>query len=239
LPYSGFDLLKYDIAPIVWNGASDKVFAANIDFVQNSTRANAAGIKITSNAHSADFPGIYFIWDSKQKDNGYLKVAGGVFDLFDSFVLTAKVSNTYWDFIIRPEKDQKMTNDGCYVFFIPKVNNNKNINMVFLSEWAEKTTADPSDGKEKQPSIDQGDGEKEPPPIDQDGEGEQPSIDQGDGEGGQPPIDQKEGEVEPPIVIPPEIIPDEQYPMDIIDLDVRIIRSDEYFWIDPNIWLSS
>ena len=130
---------KQSADSIVWNGAADKAVAANIDAVQNTTRNNASGIKITSNAHSADFPGIYFIWSSKQKDNGYLKVEAGVFDQYESFTLTAKESNTYWDFDIAPADGQQKTADDCYVFYIPKVYNNKNINMVFLEKFVEKT----------------------------------------------------------------------------------------------------
>jgi len=88
---------------VQWNGAPDKAVAANIDAVQNTTRIGASGDKIPSNAHSADFPGIYFIWDSKQKDNGYLKVDASMFDTAESFVLTAKESSTYWDFTIAPQ----------------------------------------------------------------------------------------------------------------------------------------
>ena len=123
---------------VQWNGESDKAVAVNIDAVQNNTRKNASGPKITSNAHSADFPDLYFIWDSKQKDNGYLKVKASVFDKYERFTLTTKESNTYWDFIIAPQRGQRMTRDGCYVFYIPKVYNNKNINMVFVSEFVER-----------------------------------------------------------------------------------------------------
>jgi len=123
---------------IVWNGASDKGVAVNIDNTP-SNRTNASGPKITSNAHSADFPDIYFIWDSKQKDSGYLKVAAAVFDTFDSFTLTTKTSNTYTDFVITLQDGQVKTADGCYVFYIKEVANNKNINMVFVSNKVEKT----------------------------------------------------------------------------------------------------
>ena len=124
---------------IVWNGATDKIVAENIDYVKNDARKNASGPKITSNAHSADFPGIYFIWDWKQKDPGYLKIAaellegdGAVFAGYESLTLTTKESNTYWDFTIVKVAGQQKTADNCYVFFIPKVNC-KNINMVFVS----------------------------------------------------------------------------------------------------------
>ena len=126
---------------IVWNGDVDKKVAQEVvPYVQNDTRKNASGPKITSNAHSEDFPGIYFIWDSKQKDNGYLKIAATLLDGdgadflgYESLTLTTKESNTYWDFTISKEEGQQKTADDCYVFYIPKVYNNKNINMVFIS----------------------------------------------------------------------------------------------------------
>ena len=131
------------LSDVVWKGESDKAVAANIVAVANATRNNASGIKITSNAHSADFPDMYFIWDSKQKDAGYLKVKASVFGKYGSFVLTSKESNNYWDFPIALQPGQAQTDDGCYVFFIPKVvekdskGKSFNINMVFLSELKE------------------------------------------------------------------------------------------------------
>ncbi|WP_423337313.1 hypothetical protein [Neobacillus sp. 19] len=127
-------LVKATGNDIVWNGANDREEAAVIKAVQNDKRKNASGPKITSNAHSAEFPGIYFIWDSKQSDNGYLKVHASVFDKFESFILTAKASNSYWDFEIAIQPGQEMTDDDCFVFYIPKVKEAKNINMVFISE---------------------------------------------------------------------------------------------------------
>ena len=169
-PFSGLDpeevdLVELGIVPLVWNGGADRAVAVNIEAVQNTTRKNASGIKITSNAHSGDFPGIYFIWDSKQKDNGYLKVAGGVFTLFESFVLTSKEANTYWDFLIAPVEDQELTEDGCYVFFIPRANNNKKINMVFLGEWTEREISDPPPEGEDDPPPEE---EDDPPPEEDD-----------------------------------------------------------------------
>ena len=121
---------------IIWNGADDRAIAAEIVAVENSLRKNASGPKITSNAHSADFPGIYFIWDSKQADNGYLKVDASVFYEYDSFILTAKEGNSYWDFEIAIQPGQEISLDDCFVFFIPKVvESGKNINMVFVSEF--------------------------------------------------------------------------------------------------------
>ena len=146
---------KFD--SIVWKGAADKDAAAVINAVQNNTRKNASGDKITSNAHSNAFPGIYFIWDSKQNDNGYLKVSAPVFTVFESFVLTAKQANIYWDFLIAPAKDQQLSEDNCFIFFIPKVNDNKNINMVFISGWTEKKPGDPEEPIEpKEPETGNG-----------------------------------------------------------------------------------
>ena len=144
--FSGVPQLK-------WNGDSDKAVKVDIVAVQNTTRKNASGDKITSNSHSKDFPGIYFIWDSKQKDSGYLKVEdwmfngveGTNFGGFEYFTLTSKESSTYWDFKIALQPGQKETADNCFVFYIPKVYNNKNINMVFFDEngYALNPTPDP------------------------------------------------------------------------------------------------
>ncbi len=103
-----------------------------------SDRTSATGPKITSNAHSNDFPGILFIWKTKHRGDGYLKVHPSVFDEYESFVLTSKEANTYWDFKIQLQEGQQKSTDGCYVFFIPKVYNNKKINMVFLGDYVEK-----------------------------------------------------------------------------------------------------
>ena len=54
-----FSSVKVPGNDIVWNGADDREVAAVIKAVQNDTRKNASGPKITSNAHSAEFPGIY------------------------------------------------------------------------------------------------------------------------------------------------------------------------------------
>ena len=123
---------------IVWNGDVDKEIAVQIDGVA-STRTNASGAKITSNAHNVDFPGIYFIWDYKQEDSGYLKVSAEVFDKYDSFSLTLKEASKYWVFNIRLLKGQQKTADRCYVFFIPQVSGNKNINMVFVEGFVPTT----------------------------------------------------------------------------------------------------
>jgi hypothetical protein len=115
-------------------------------FVRNDLRSNASGDKIPSNAHSADFPGLYFYWDDKQKDDGVLLVDQAVFDYFVDgvFYLTAKNSNTYWSYPITADEAQLV--DGyefLYAFNIPKnfmytngkslvKEDLKNINMVFI-----------------------------------------------------------------------------------------------------------
>ncbi|MDR2862038.1 MAG: hypothetical protein LBV07_05775 [Syntrophobacterales bacterium] len=134
---------KGQAGTVQWYGASDKNMAVQIKETQNNTRKNASGPKITSNAHSKDFPGLYFIWNAKQKDSGYLKVRASVFDQYERFSLTVKEANRYWDFTIAPQRNQRMTKDGCYVFHIPKVSNNKNINMVFVSDFVEKRKMGP------------------------------------------------------------------------------------------------
>lgn len=136
---------------ITWNDGDADV-AVVIDPV-TSARKNASGPKIPSNAHSNDFPGVFFHWDSKQKDGGYLKVAPGILDntdnpyadveigAFKGFVLTKKVSNMYWDYPISLQPNQKPAADGWFVFEVPKgryYENDKGsytINMVFLPEF--------------------------------------------------------------------------------------------------------
>jgi len=124
-----------------WNHATDSVVMEKITPVENKTRNDASGLKITSNAHSADFPGIIFVWDPKQNGNGYLKVEEWVFDKYEYFVITTKEANKYWDFKVEPNDCQQMTADNCYVFFIAR--QEKNINMVFISEWKEKQEKPP------------------------------------------------------------------------------------------------
>jgi len=114
----------------------------------NNPRNNASGDKITSNAHSADFPGLYFYWNDKQKDNGVLLVDPAVFKMFvgGKFTLTAKNSNNYWGYEISRATGTLI--DGVYAYGIAKqikyneIGNNgkvsakaedlKNINMVFI-----------------------------------------------------------------------------------------------------------
>jgi len=103
-----------------------------------SGRTNASGKDISSNGQGAAVPGMYFFWDPKQKDNGYLKVEASMFDKYKSFILTSKEADKYWDFLIQAQDDQVLTADGFYVFFIPK--QEKNINGVWISEYSIITT---------------------------------------------------------------------------------------------------
>jgi len=119
---------------LVWNGDADKDVALKVEGAANITRVNASGAKITSNAHSNDFPGIYFIFDAKQKDKGFLKVDAEVFKKFVSFTVTTKEGNAYTDYLIAPVFGQKKTSDDCYMFFLDNVASAKNINMVFIDD---------------------------------------------------------------------------------------------------------
>ena len=101
-----------------------------------SVRTNASGKDISSNAQGAAVPGMYFFWDPKQKDNGYLKVETSLFDDYASFILTTKEANKYLDFLIAPKFGQPLSADGFYVFFIPK--QEKNINGVWISDYVKK-----------------------------------------------------------------------------------------------------
>ncbi|MCL2126883.1 MAG: hypothetical protein FWH38_01400 [Treponema sp.] len=137
-------------------------------FPFESDRDNASGPKIPSNAHSDDFPGVYFYWADKQKaEECFLLVETAKFDEYKGFVLTKKVSDTYWDYAIgKASEDNIVTANGkeWYLYKIPsgkayyeweegedgdsvavlkdqqpKQNGNGsfNINMVFISEWEE------------------------------------------------------------------------------------------------------
>ncbi|MCL2767462.1 MAG: hypothetical protein FWE49_01855 [Synergistaceae bacterium] len=109
-------------------------------------RGNAAGDKIPSNAHAADFPGLYFYWNDKQRDDGVLLVDPFVFTLFKEgkFTLTAKTSNCYWGHEITQNPAAFDAASGLYIFNIFKncmyadkkgnlvKDDMKNINMVFI-----------------------------------------------------------------------------------------------------------
>jgi len=115
-------------------GESDKLAAVVVAPVV-SGRTNASGKDISSNSQGGAVAGMYFFWDPKQKDNGYLKVDASVFDSSSSFILTTKEANKYWDFVIGPKKGQAKS-DGCFVFYIPK--QEKNINGVWISDYVAK-----------------------------------------------------------------------------------------------------
>ncbi len=119
---------------LVWNGDADKVLAVEVEANANTTRGDASGAKITSNAHSGDFPGIYFMFDKKQKDRGFLKVAAEVLRKFESFTVTTKEGSAYTDYLIAPESGQRKTSDDCYVFLLDNVASAKKINMVFIDD---------------------------------------------------------------------------------------------------------
>jgi GH35 family endo-1,4-beta-xylanase len=121
-------------AAIVWRGDVDKAVAAPVEGHANETRGNASGAKITSNANSDTFPGIYFIFDAGQKDRGFLKVSASVFRKYASFTVTTKAANAYTDYLVAPEPGQQRTSDGCFVFLLDNVASSKNINMAFIDE---------------------------------------------------------------------------------------------------------
>jgi hypothetical protein len=140
--------------PVPGDPAWDKSYSTNDKIPKltptKSAKDDASGDKIPSNAHSADYPGVYFYWDDKQKDDGVFLVKKEIFDLFDDgyFYLIAKNSNNYWDYLISPSTGYEIK-PGVFAYRIPKQfqwlsynpNNGKtkeekedlkNINMVFI-----------------------------------------------------------------------------------------------------------
>jgi hypothetical protein len=110
-------------------------------------RGNAAGDKIPSNAHSADYAGIYFYWNDKQRDDGVLLVDPVVFKLFDgeTFTVTAKTSNCYWGHKLSATDEFAYDEaSGLYIYNVFKncmyadkkgnlvKDDMKNINMIFI-----------------------------------------------------------------------------------------------------------
>ena len=126
--------------PTDYIGVKDNVVKAAADITPNLwDRGNASGDKIPSNAHSGDYVGLFFYWNDKQKDNGYLFVLDFVFDYFkddythksghvfapgeNGFVLTAKNSNDYWGYKISRDTGVIVGQiDGVdvYAYSIPK-----------------------------------------------------------------------------------------------------------------------
>jgi GH35 family endo-1,4-beta-xylanase len=119
---------------LIWNGDADKQVAVNVEGHENTTRVDASGPKITSNGNSDAFPGIYFMFDAKQKDRGFLKVHTEVFRKYASFTVTTKAANAYTDFLIAPASGQQRTSDGGFVFLLDDLASSKNINMLFIDE---------------------------------------------------------------------------------------------------------
>jgi GH35 family endo-1,4-beta-xylanase len=119
---------------LVWNGDADKDVARKVEGNANITRVNASGTKITSNANSNVFPGVYFNFDAKQKDKGFLKVDAKIFKKFANFTVTTKEGKAYTDYLIAPVFNQEKTSDDCYVFFLDKVASAKKIDMVFIDD---------------------------------------------------------------------------------------------------------
>ncbi len=119
---------------VIWNGGADKQVAVNVGGHPNTTRTNASGPKITSNGNSADFPGLYFLFDTKQKDRGFLKVHAEVFRKHASFTVTTKAGNAYRDYLIAPVSGQQRTSDGGFVFLLDNPACKKNITMLFIDE---------------------------------------------------------------------------------------------------------
>ncbi len=85
-------------------------------------------IKIPSNAHKFDAAGMMFEWVPKQADDGYLKVTEDVFQVYESFNIYVKCSNTYMY--------KTITEPGTYL--IEQFEANKkvhNINMVWIGDF--------------------------------------------------------------------------------------------------------
>ncbi|MCL2136496.1 MAG: hypothetical protein FWH40_03095 [Coriobacteriia bacterium] len=136
-------------ASFVQSNSKDKALPSTALQPGPSNKSDASGDKIPSNAHSGDYPGLYFYWNDKQKDDGILKVDPAIFDLFEGglFYITAKNSDAYWDYQIIPSEGIA-TSDGYLLFQVPRyfmytqagkngkvevVNDElKNINMIFI-----------------------------------------------------------------------------------------------------------
>ena len=153
LPLAAFAASKPVPGQPAWDAkyVSAKVVAPSLGpaaGIPDNPRDNASGDKITSNAHSADYPGLYFYWNDKQKDNGVLLVEEWVFGLFKdgAFILTAKNSNNYWGYAIAKDAGQLIGDVYAYGInkqikyneidnkgkIVAKTDDLKNINMVFI-----------------------------------------------------------------------------------------------------------
>ncbi len=123
-----------DTCDLVWNSKTDKSVAEVIANGTSTKCTTAVGPKITSHACSDKYPGIYFIFDAKQKDIGYLKVDAELFRKYASFVITIKEGNKCTNYVIAPVMGQALTTDYCYVFFLPNVASAKKIDAVNLDK---------------------------------------------------------------------------------------------------------
>jgi len=170
---------------VTWNKAVDDAIAGDLTKLiqvdaHDSNRSNASAdvIKISANANNDNgagpAAGVYFRWVKGQKDSGVLKVAATVFDTYDCFTLTKKVSNSYWDYEIAQPKDDDgnvlPSIGGYYYYSVPDstyikfdgnfvnktqknvvdnpdaAKNNFNINMVFIWNFVGKNkTKEPSE----------------------------------------------------------------------------------------------
>ncbi len=85
-------------------------------------------VKIPSNAHKFDAAGLTFEWVPKQKDDGYLVVPAEIFEIYSSFKIFVKCSNTYMY--------KTITEPGTYLIEQFEANNKiHNINMVWIGDF--------------------------------------------------------------------------------------------------------
>ncbi|MCL2772382.1 MAG: hypothetical protein FWD71_03445 [Oscillospiraceae bacterium] len=113
-----FTMLAVSAADITWNDISDPAVAIDLNGIQNTERNNSSGQSIPSNAHSADFPKIYFAWVGTSDKESYLKIDASLFSDFKTLVVTAQENSSYYDFKI--EKPDQAPIDGYYVFHLNK-----------------------------------------------------------------------------------------------------------------------
>jgi GH35 family endo-1,4-beta-xylanase len=118
-------------AGIDWYGYQDKLLAIQVSG-QVNPRGSDSGVRITSNAYSAEFPGIYFTYDSYLKDIVFVKACASLFKRYASFTVTTKAANVYTDYVIAPEPSQQRTRNDCFVFVLDDPASDKHINMAFI-----------------------------------------------------------------------------------------------------------
>ncbi len=111
----------------------DKAGAKAVTYL-DATKADAdsMSVKIPSNAHyDVLAPTVYFDWDAKQKDDGYLTVLPGYFDKYESLTIVVKASSEYRKAVV--------TAPGTYLInkFVSK-GKVHNINMVWIGDFVER-----------------------------------------------------------------------------------------------------